>query len=376
MNSIKSFKTNAWNQLVIAYNNPFYEWHWLFALENSKSVSNEFGWQPLYISIWRDNDLIGAAPLFLKNHSFGEFIFDHNFANLASHLSLNYYPKLIGMSPYSPIKGYRFFIAPKEDHLLINKLIMNAIDDFAKNNNILSCNFLYTDPKWNKISKEIKCIKWKNKQSLWEWKGEKDFNDYLSRFNSNQRKNIKKERNYLNLKKISFSSKEGDQITKELMKSMHIFYELHCSKWGAWGSKYLTEDFFLSLASEEIKNNILIFSAHMHKSNSPIAMSMFVKGKNIIWGRYWGSVNEIKNLHFELCYYQPIEWSIKNKIQYFDPGAGGNQKRRRGFKAVETTSLHKWYIPKVSKIITEWIDHANIICSQEIKNENNSIPFK
>ena len=155
---------------------------------------------------------------------------------------------------------------------------------------------------------------------------------------------------------------------------MYHFYEEHCLKWGVWGSKYLTSDFFENILVN--KENILIFSALSKETDKIIAMSMCVKNDNKLWGRYWGCNEEVNNLHFELCYYQPIDWAIKNKINNFDPGAGGKHKRRRGFLAKSTKSFHKWFDKNMENIIGEWLLKSNPQRLKEIALENNSIPFK
>ena len=155
---------------------------------------------------------------------------------------------------------------------------------------------------------------------------------------------------------------------------MHNFYEQHCLRWGVWGSKYLTSEFFENIL--ENKRNLLFFSASRNDSESTIAMSMCIKNEKYIWGRHWGSQEEVPNLHFELCYYQPIEWAIKNNIESFDPGAGGKHKRRRGFYAKGTKSFHKWFNKNMEDIITPWLNEVNSQTIKEIELENNSIPFK
>ena len=371
---IEDIEKSEWNNLAKKINNPFYEWDWLFNLETSKSVSQKTGWQPLYFLLYLDKELLGIAPLFLKNHSYGEFIFDQSFARLAQDLNLAYYPKLIGMSPYSPIEGYQFIYKENSDKLEITELLLKYIEVFAKNNNILSCNFLYIDKEWEKIITKHNYHKWINTRSQWESIGEENFEEFLNRFNSNQRKNIKKERKSINNQKIRIKVFTENNIDENLMKSMHFFYEQHCLRWGVWGSKYLTNDFFKN--SIKTKDNLIIFSAFEETSIKPIAMSMCVKNKENLWGRYWGSLKEINYLHFELCYYQPIEWAIKNKIKYFDPGAGGQHKRRRGFYAKEASSFHKWFNYNMENTIMNWLNKVNKDTLEAIEDENNSIPFK
>ncbi|MCQ9202755.1 MAG: GNAT family N-acetyltransferase [Prochlorococcus marinus XMU1425] len=372
--SIKEISKEIWNELTNEINNPFYEWTWLKNLEISKSVSRETGWQPLYFVAYKNEEILGIAPLFLKNHSYGEFIFDQSFARLAQELNLNYYPKLIGMSPYSPVNGYQFLYKKNEDKKEITNLLINHIESFAITNKILSCNFLYIDESWGNHLKTLGYHKWINSSSEWRSNGEKTFDDFLCRFNSNQRKNIKKERKSITKQDVKVEIFNEDDINQEILKKMHNFYEQHCSRWGVWGSKYLTSTFFEKIIAN--KKNILLFSASKNDSNDIFAMSMCVKNKKNLWGRYWGSQEDISNLHFELCYYQPIEWAIKNSINFFDPGAGGKHKRRRGFFAKSTISLHKWFDKNMENIIYPWLNEVNKQTKKEIEFENNSIPFK
>ena len=372
--SIKEISKEIWNELTNEINNPFYEWTWLKNLEISKSVSRETGWQPLYFIAYKNEEILGIAPLFLKNHSYGEFIFDQSFARLAQELNLNYYPKLIGMSPYSPVNGYQFLYKKNEDKKEITNFLINHIESFAITNKILSCNFLYIDEGWGNHLKSLGYHKWVNSSSEWRSNGEKTFDDFLCRFNSNQRKNIKKERKSITKQDVKVEIFNEDDINQEILKKMHNFYEQHCSRWGVWGSKYLTSTFFEKII--ENKKNLLLFSASKNDSNDIFAMSMCVKNKHNLWGRYWGSQEDISNLHFELCYYQPIEWAIKNSIHFFDPGAGGKHKRRRGFFAKSTISLHKWFDKNMENIIYPWLNEVNKQTKMEIDIENKSIPFK
>ena len=372
--SIKEISKEIWNELANEINNPFYEWTWLKNLEISKSVSRETGWQPLYFVAYKNEEILGIAPLFLKNHSYGEFVFDQSFARLAQELNLTYYPKLIGMSPYSPVNGYQFLYKKNKDKKEITNLLINNIESFAITNKILSCNFLYIDENWGNHLKSLGYYEWINSCSEWRSNGEKTFDDFLSRFNSNQRKNIKKERKSITKQNIKVEIFNEDDINQEILKKMHNFYEQHCSRWGVWGSKYLTSTFFEKIVDN--KKNILLFGASKNDSHDIFAMSMCVKNKNNLWGRYWGSEEDISNLHFELCYYQPIEWAIKNSIHFFDPGAGGKHKRRRGFFAKSTISLHKWFDKNMENIIYPWLNEVNKQTEKEIEFENNSIPFK
>ena len=374
--SLKEINENQWNLLLEHKEIPFYKWQWLTALEESKSISNATGWQPIHLALWRDNTPIAIAPLYLKNHSYGEFIFDQAFARLAYDLGLNYYPKLIGMSPFSPVEGYRFFIKANEDELEITKSMMDIIDNFALENKILSCNFLYADQSWVELAESCKCATWLNEQSLWVSRSQKNFSDYLSTFNANQRRNIKRERKTVKNSGLIISYMKGSEINEKIITIMYNFYENHCAKWGPWGSKYLTQSFFETLILPQQREQLILFNAHRHDPLNPIAMSLCITDGQKLWGRYWGSKEEIDCLHFELCYYSPIEWALQNNIKSFDPGAGGTHKRRRGFIAKPNFSMHRWYDNKMNELIRNWLPQMNQLTLEKINAENQDLPIK
>ena len=374
--SIQEIPKIIWNSFQSKNSTPFYTWDWLNALEISGSVTTKYGWQPLFLSAWNGKNLIACAPLYLKSHSYGEFIFDNAFVQLAENMGLKYYPKLIGMSPLSPIEGYRFIFGEGVNKKEITQKLIEEIDSFAKQNGILSCNFLYVDPEWMVIAESQNCAKWINQQSVLTLNEEQTFSEFLEIFNSNQRRNIKRERESIKKCGVKIEPIFGSQINEINLKKMHYYYQLHCSRWGIWGSKYLTESFFIQLASTELKDNIVLFEAKEKGIENTIGMSLCVKNENMLWGRYWGSEKNIDYLHFEACYYSPIEWAIKNKIKYFDPGAGGAHKKRRGFISRPNASLHRWYNPHMDSLIREWLPKANKLMLNQINATNNEVPFK
>ena len=375
--SIHEIPHSQWEELLAGHANPFYGWSWLEALENSGSVAPDQGWQPLHLSLWRgEESLIAVAPLYLKGHSYGEFIFDQSFARLAGDLGLRYYPKLIGMSPVSPVQGYRFYIHPDENAQEITAMMLRLIDEFAARNNILSCNFLYVDPLWQPLAEAAGCAGWVNHQSLWSAEGQKDFSDYLAGFNANQRRNIKRERKAVSQAGLVVTPLTGPELTPELLVRMHSFYEQHCARWGPWGSKYLQGSFFERLVDPALAQHVVLFSAHRGDAFEPVAMSLCVQDDCHLWGRYWGSEEDIDCLHFEVCYYAPIEWALRQGLHSFDPGAGGSHKRRRGFVAQARTSLHRWYEPRMDGLIRSWLPRANGLMEEEIEAINAELPFR
>ena len=373
--SISEIPKQQWQELVGENAIPFYRWEWLDALECSGSIIPEQGWQPLHLAIWREDIPIAVAPLYLKGHSYGEFVFDQTFARLAGDLGLRYYPKLLGMSPVSPVLGYRFHIRSGEDETALTAEILRVIDLFCEQNSILSCNFLYVDPQWRSLAESAGCAAWLNQQSLWSRGEDQTFDEYLQRFNANQRRNIKRERKAVARAGLTVTALTGQQLDLELLRTMHRFYEQHCARWGPWGSKYLQEGFFEAVSNLH-RDQLVLFSAHRGDPRDPVAMSMCVRDAHHLWGRYWGSDEEIDCLHFEVCYYAPIQWAIEQGLDHFDPGAGGSHKRRRGFVALPTASLHRWYHPRMNALIRAWLPKVNSLMEQEIEAINADLPFK
>ena len=295
--SINEIPEQQWNSLVGDAAIPFYRWSWLEALESSGSIIPEQGWQPLHLALWRDDIPIAVAPLFLKGHSYGEFVFDQTFARLAADLGLRYYPKLLGMSPVSPVLGYRFHVRSGEDEALLTRELLRAIDRFCEQNGILSCNFLYVDPQWRPLAEAAGCAAWLNQQSLWSRGDDQSFEDYLKGFNANQRRNIKRERKAVAKAGITVTPLSGDQLDLTLLQSMHRFYEQHCARWGPWGSKYLEEGF--EALARLHRDQLVLFSAHRGDPRDPVAMSMSCRtadSSGAAWGSHEDRLSSLRSL--------------------------------------------------------------------------------
>lgn len=372
---ISQIPQTAWDALAIPLKTPFLEWCWLHNMESSHSVTANTGWLPNHLTLWRDNVLIGAAPLYIKGHSQGEFVFDHQWADLAYRIGVDYYPKLLGMSPLTPAEGYRFLIAPGEDEEEITAVMVREIDDFCVRHNISGCHFLYVDPQWQLVLEKQGFIPWLHHSYIWQNDGFASFDDYLKMFNANQRRNIKRERKVVEAAGLKLQAVTGEEIPQSLFPLMYEFYSDTCDKFGWWGSKYLTKRFFESLYLN-YRHRVVFFSAHNQQSTSqPLGMSFCLFKDDRLYGRYWGSFQEIDCLHFDACYYTPIEWAISRKIQIFDPGAGGRHKQRRGFPATPNHSLHRFYHNHLGQLLRRYIAQANHHEAQQITAMNADLPF-
>ncbi|HEY9770579.1 MAG TPA: GNAT family N-acetyltransferase [Coleofasciculaceae cyanobacterium] len=371
---IAEIPQSDWDELAKPLNTPFLEWEWLNNIEVSGSATARTGWQPCHLAVWRNNQLIGAAPLYIKGHSYGEFVFDHQWADLSHRLGIEYYPKLLGMTPFTPAVGYRFLIAPGEDEEMITELMVAAIDNFCDRNRLSGCNFLFVDPDWQKIMTRNGFHSWLHHGYIWFNRNFQSFDDYLKMFNSNQRKNIKRERKAVAQAGLYTKTYVGSEIPLHLYSYIYRFYSSTCNKF-YWGSKYLTRQFFEQLHPNYSARILLVVAYTEQDDQTPVGMSFCLhKGENL-YGRYWGCHEEYDCLHFETCYYKPIEWAIANGIKMYDPGAGGRHKKRRGFPATANYSLHRFSNRRMAKLLNNYMGEVNRMEQAEITAINNNLPF-
>lgn len=375
INQIAEIPRSAWDALALPLKTPFLEWAWLHNLETSGSATARTGWLPNHLTVWRDQTLIAAAALYVKSHSYGEFVFDHQWANVAYRLGVQYYPKLLGMSPFTPAEGYRFLIAPGEDEDELTAMMVAAIDQFCERNRISGCNFLFVDPQWQPVIERHGFTPWLHHSYIWQSQGYQTFDDYLNFFNANQRRNIKRERKAVEKSGLRLQTFVGEEIPAALFPAMHDFYSDTCEKFYG-GSKYLTRRFFEQLHTC-YQHRVMFVAAYGGDNNhQPLGMSFCLMKEDQLYGRYWGCFQEFDCLHFDACYYTPIEWAIAHGIQTFDPGAGGRHKKRRGFPATPNYSLHRFYNRRLSQVLHSYIDEINEMERQEIDLINQDLPFK
>lgn len=364
----------AWDALAQPLKTPFLEWEWLNNLEISGSATARTGWQPCHLTIWKGRELVTAAPFYVKGHSYGEFVFDHQWANLAARLGIEYYPKLLGMTPFTPAEGYRFLMAPGEDEFTLTEIMVSQIDHFCDRNGLSGCNFLFVDPQWRKTMENYGFTSWLHHSYIWQNQGFSGFDDYLKMFNANQRRNIKRERKSVEQTGLTIKTLAGEEIPHHLFPLIYRFYSSTCDKF-YWGSKYLTRQFFENLYPNYQHRVVLVAAFSENNPDHPVGLSFCLRKDENLYGRYWGSLQEFDCLHFEACYYQPINWAIQQGITLFDPGAGGQHKRRRGFPATPNYSLHRFYNQRMSQILLHYIDEINQMEQDEIDAINQDLPF-
>ncbi|MDJ0723091.1 MAG: GNAT family N-acetyltransferase [Desulfobacterales bacterium] len=371
---IKHVDEAAWNAIGRDLATPFFEWEWLRLLEESGSAVENNGWLPHHLTVWREDRLVAAAPLYIKSHSAGEFVFDHVWVDVARRLEIQYYPKLVGMSPFSPTIGYRFLIDPREDDNTLSGLMLKAIDVLCRRYGLSGCSFNYVDPEWAQILAAHGFLSWTHQSFAWRNREFSNFDDYLSIFRSGQRRNIKRERNAMEKQGIRLVALTGDAITPDLFKHMYALYTDTNAQFGPWGCHYLTAAFFEGLHAR-YRHRILLINAHQNGDPMPIGMSFLLFKGDRLYGRYWGATAEANALHFNACYYAPIEWAIQNGIRQFDPGIGGHHKIRRGFEAVPNFSYHRFSEWRLQEILRLNIAKINQMEMAQIEDINAELPL-
>ena len=368
--SLRNIDKNQWNKLNIC-NHPFTSYEFLNALETSNSVSTKTGWTPKHILVKNAaNNLIGASPNYLKMHSYGEYIFDHSWANAFENAGGQYYPKLLSAIPFTPATGPRILLSPqKNNNDEIFKLIIGTYEQLVKNNNLSSAHINFITKQLSDTLNKRNWIKREGLQFHWYNKKYQSFDDFLDQLKSTKRKAIKKERKKINEYGLTIERLTGDALNVKIWDSFYEFYLSTIDK--KWGGAYLTKDFFYSI-NRSMKNKILLVIAK--KNNDIIAGALNFVGENTLYGRNWGSKLDIPFLHFELCYYQAIEYAIENKIQIVEAGAQGHHKIQRGYIATSTYSAHYIQNDSFDKAVRGFVEmEANEINKQiEIINQQGS----
>ncbi len=374
-NAMAEVDQQQWDRLAAPLQTPLMEWQWLHHLEASGSIAPRYGWRPCHLTLWDRQRLIAAAPLYIKTHSEGEFVFDHWWAKLSQDFGIAYYPKLVGMSPATPAVGYRFLLDPELAPDCVTEALLAAIDERCKALALTTCQFNFVDPQWQSSLPAHGFLAWDHQSFLWANPGWETFEDYLDIFKSSQRRNIRRERARMQKMGLNLHALTGDQLEPDLAELMYRYYLNTNAQYGPWAARFLNADFFRAIF-RHYRHRLLLMAAYQGTNDrEPIALSMLLFKRRHLIGRYWGTAVPIKDLHFNMCFYAPIQWAIDNNIQTFDPGAGSHHKIQRGFKAVSNTSLHRFYDPRLKALFQHLIQEVNQMEQANIRTLNNSLPF-
>lgn len=340
LSSISDIAAETWNAIT-GTDYPFLLHEFLHALEASGSVSRERGWQPLHLLVYDDNVLCAVLPLYVKNHSYGEYVFDWSWAEAYQRYGYNYYPKLLSAIPFTPAQGPRLAYQHTDPQALFTH-IANTLSDLCIKEGYSGWHVLFTNDEENNHWQQTTALERVGCQFHWFNQNYRHFDDFLAACSSRKRKNLRKERQKVANQGVTLERLTGEQILPEHIETFYGFYQSTYARLSGHGG-YLTKTFFQQLLKSPLKHQLLLVMAYQDDQAIAAAINFF--SANTLYGRYWGADRDIDCLHFEACYYQGIEFCIEKGLHRFDPGAQGEHKIQRGFTPLCTFSWH-WLAEK------------------------------
>jgi predicted N-acyltransferase len=365
VDSLVSVSEQDWQ--VLAGDNPFMGYSFLRLLQDTGCVTPAKGWYPQYLLLIRDQELVGAAPCFVKTHSRGEFVFDHTWAQAFEQYGLPYYPKVVVASPFTPVQGPRL-LAKDDDARTVLALAIQTLCLSAKAS---SAHVLFTEKVDRAILEKAGYMLRQGVQ--FHWKNE-DFatpQDFLARLSQDKRKKILQDGKYVAAAGITYEWLEGVRL-----QAAHLlfFYACYANTYHEHGSRpYLTQEFFQQAHEERALKMVLILAK---RGDQPVACALNVKGKRVLYGRYWGTTEMVKGLHFETCYMQSIAYCIDKGISLFEGGAQGEHKMARGLMPVKTYSAHYVADRRFAHAIGDFLKRETQAVDGYLSELNRASPMK
>ena len=336
-NDITGIPARAWNRCADAGGeyNPFLDHRFLHALEASGSASPKTGWQPFHLVLREGDEILGLAPMYLKSHSRGEYVFDGGWAEAWYRAGGEYYPKLQASIPFTPATGRRLLPAKSQPAALVEEQLLAASVQVAERIGVSSLHYTFM-PKsqWERAAK-LDLLQRMDTQYHWTNAGFYSFDDFLSQLASKKRKNIRRERRDAISDDIEVEWVTGSDLTERHWDAFYAFYVDTANR--KWGSQYLNRRFF-SLINETMPERTLLIMAR--RRGRYVAGALNFIGSHALFGRNWGCVEDHPFLHFEICYYQAIDFAIAHGLQRVEAGAQGSHKVARGYLPQPTYSAH------------------------------------
>ena len=349
---------------------PFTTFRFLVALEDSGSVGPGTGWQPTYLTARLEGEVIACTPLYAKSHSQGEYIFDHNWAHAYENAGGAYYPKLQVAVPFTPATGRRFLCRPGFEEIGLSALVQGAIR-LAVNNDLSSLHVTFCTDAEAEAGEKVGLMRRQSQQFHWENNGYADFDGFLADLSSRKRKNIRKERARAQAFGGTIRTLTGDEIAPEHWDAFWVFYQDTGSR--KWGTPYLTRAFF-DIAQETLRDDIALVLAE--RDGQYVAGALNFIGREVLFGRYWGCIEDHPCLHFEACYYQAIDFAIQHGLQRVEAGAQGEHKLARGYLPVPCHSLH-WVADRgFADAIARYLEVERAAIDEDIEVLTSYGPFR
>ena len=354
-----------WDRLAGAQ--PFLSHRFLLALETSGSVGPGTGWRPAHLAARAGDRVLGVAPLYLKTHSQGEYVFDHGWADAYERAGGRYYPKLQSAVPFTPVTGTRLLA----DDDTVRAALLSGMAGLVRQAGLSGAHVTFCTEAEADLGRAQGWMHRIGQQFHWLNEGYADFDDFLSRLSSRKRKTIRKERERAQAFGGTIRQLRGDDIRPEHWDAFWAFYQDTGSR--KWGRPYLTRVFFDEIHAT-MRDDVLLVLAE--RDGAPIAGALNIIGPDALYGRYWGCVEDHAFLHFELCYHQAIDWAIANGLPRVEAGAQGEHKLARGYMPVATHSLHWVADPGFARAIEDYLDQERRAVDHDIAALASFGPFR
>jgi predicted N-acyltransferase len=354
-----------WDEL--AGGDPFLSHAYLHALHASGSAAPDKGWQPCYLTLRDSAQLAAAIPLYRKQHSFGEFVFDWSWAEAYARHGTPYYPKLVAQVPFTPVTGVRLLARDADSR----GAAIAALRRFAADSGLSSLHVLFPTEEEAEALAASGMLLRRGVQFHWRNEGWSDFEAFLASLSRDKRKKIRQDRRRVADQGIALRRLSGGEIDED---DWRFFYACYCQTYAMRQRRpYLTLDFFLRVG-RLLPENILMVSAE--RDGRAIAASLCLHDGKRLWGRYWGALEDVPCLHFETCYYQPLEFCLQQGIQVFEGGAQGEHKLARGFLPVATLSAHWLADARFHTAVGRFLEQEELGLSPYVEELQARSPFK
>ena len=350
INDLDSIDATEWDVCAGA-GNPFLSHAFLSALEDSGCATAEQGWMPYHLAVrGTDGKLDACAPLYVKGHSYGEYIFDWGWADAAQRAGLNYYPKLQCAVPFTPATGPRLLIRDGADRPQMQRLLIAGMIQVAQELKLSSLHITFpTHDEWEQFGK-FGLLQRVGQQFHWENRGYQCFDDFLADLSSRKRKSIRRERRDAERHDLTIRTLTGDDLKPHHWDAFYKFYLATIDK--KWSQDYLNRDFF-HILGERLPDRAALIYAEM--DGTPVSGALNLIGSDTLFGRNWGCLGDFRFLHFECCYYRAIDFAIEHGLKWVEAGAQGHHKIQRGYLPRKTYSAHWIADPRLESAIADFV---------------------
>ncbi|WP_223861363.1 GNAT family N-acetyltransferase [Geminicoccus harenae] len=362
---VASLDAGAWNRLA-GSGDPFMSHAYLSAMEQSGSAATDTGWQPLAAVVEDGDTLLAAAPVYAKSHSWGEYVFDHGWADAFERAGGSYYPKLQVTVPFTPVPGSRLPAASAE----ARDLLVRGLDDMLQATGLSSLHVTFcSEAEWTALG-QAGFLQRLGLQYHLSNPGYRDFQDFLGTLRSSKRKMIRKEREAVASSGLVIETLTGAELGETVLDDFWPFYLATVEK--RWGNAYLTRDLFRRLG-RTMADRVVLMRARDGRRTVAVALNLV--GQDALYGRIWGSLEEYRFLHFELCYYRAIEWAIAQGLPRVEAGAQGVHKVQRGYAPVLTYSAHRITHPGLRDAIARFLARERRAIQAERAELEAALPY-